>query len=76
MPHRLHLVRAVSNTDTVDTLQSLLKQAQAGELTGLAFVSLHPAGGFTGDVVGAAKDHPFETIGLLRALEIKITPSL
>jgi hypothetical protein len=76
MPNCLQLVAPRPDPDTVETLQGLLKQAQDGRLTGLAFVALGDAGVFTGDVLGSAKGSPYQTIGLLRALEIKITLDL
>lgn len=72
----LELVGAAPDADTVETLQGLLQAAQEGRVTGFAYVALHVGRDFTGDAVGTAKDAPYETIGLLRALESKITPQL
>lgn len=71
----LQLVSPQPDADIVETLQTLLKAAQDGHITGLAYVAVY-LNGFTGDAVGLAKDSPYQTIGLLRALEIKITPNL
>lgn len=76
MPHRLELVRPHPDPDTVDTLRTLLEKAEAGQVSGIAYVVLEAGDQFTGDVVGRAKRKPHLTAWLLRALEGKITPSL
>lgn len=76
MKPRLEIVSPSPDVDTVETLQGLLQAAQEGRVTGFAYVALHAGRNFTGDAVGTAKDSPYETIGLLRALESKITPQL
>lgn len=76
MSASLQLVKQQPDKDTVETLQGLLRAAQDGRVSGFAYVALHDGQEFTGDAVGRAKESPFQTIGLLRALEAKITPSL
>lgn len=67
----LSVVR-VPDAETVRAAEKLLSDALAGEIVGLAYVVLKPGGAFSGDVVGSARSHPIYTLGLARALEIKL----
>lgn len=53
--------------DTVETLRDLLRQAQRGELTGLAFVAVGQET-YTLDYVGSAKADPTYMLGMLSRL--------
>lgn len=58
--------------ELINTLQGLLKLAQCGAITGLAYVTLEPGCAFSGDVVGSARQIPLLTMGIVKALENKV----
>ena len=67
MPHRK--CRAVPNCisqDTVETLETLLEQAKAGELVGLAYVAVYRGAEYECDTTGYAAEHTTLTIGMMR----------
>lgn len=61
------------NQETIETCRSLLREAEAGNVVGLAYMALHRGSDYSGHVVGRAKHTPVFALGLLRALEIKLS---
>lgn len=55
-------------SDTVEMLRDLLRQAQRGKLTGLAFVAVGQET-FTLDYVGIARTDPTYMLGMLSRLQ-------
>jgi hypothetical protein len=65
----LTLVPNPVSLETVQILTKLLREAQAGELVGLAYVAIHPAYEFEADATGSARQLPEMAVGMLKALE-------
>lgn len=57
----------------IETLRQLLVRAEAGELNGFAYITLEPYGKYSGDVLGAARHLPILALGVVKALENKIS---
>ena len=55
--------------DTVEALEDLLRRAQAGELTGIAFAAILKRKRYIVNTAGAAHRFPTFTRGMLRALD-------
>lgn len=69
METNLRLVTAPADRGTVDALTTLLEDAKAGRITGLAWIALHPGDGYSADMVGAVTEHRLLARGICRALE-------
>jgi hypothetical protein len=69
----LVLIKPCVDAETVETLQGLLKEAQAGRIVGMAYVALLRQNQYQGDLVGTAKTTPLLARGLCRALEDAIS---
>lgn len=65
----LKLIKPRVDAETVETLQGLLREAEAGRIVGLAYVALCRQNQYQGDLVGTAKTSPLLARGLCRALE-------
>lgn len=68
----LSLVHPVISLETVEALSLLLSQAQAGQITGLAYVALHKGHEYSADSVGRCQDLPALTRGMLCDLSEEI----
>jgi hypothetical protein len=68
MERHLAAVNAVASTEVVEALEGLLASARRGEVTGIAFVVLHPGLEYSGDVVGSAIQSPVIARGLVGCL--------
>ncbi|MCW1959817.1 MAG: hypothetical protein KIH64_014985 [Mycobacterium sp.] len=66
------LVRRDISTDTVECLQSLLQQAQAGDVIGIAYVAMLKERDYIADSTGEAHRSPTFTRGMLRALDDRL----
>jgi len=60
---KLRLVTDGLSHDTVDAAKSLLEDAQAGKLIGLAVVGLYRRGEYIVNAAGACRSEPSLTIG-------------
>jgi hypothetical protein len=56
----------------VEALRYLLREAEAGRVTGLAFVALHAGPEFSTGVIGRARHSPTLTRGMVHVLEDEI----
>ncbi len=59
--------------DTVEALGELHRQAQAGEVTGLAYVAMRKRKGYLADTAGAAHRNPTYALGALMVLASELT---
>jgi hypothetical protein len=57
---------------TVEALKYLLREAEAGRVTGLAFVVLHAGPDFSTGVIGRARHSPTLTRGMIQVLDDEI----
>lgn len=73
MATRLSLVQDLADPETIEALSKLLAEARAGQVTGLAFVTIRRGGAYSGDVAGRLRAMPIYTLGLLHALEKTIS---
>lgn len=64
----LRLVQPVDR-NTVECLELLLGEAQAGRVIGLAYIALHARRDYTVDTAGECTRSPTFTRGCLRALD-------
>lgn len=55
--------------EIVALLKSLLKQAEAGEIKGLAVITIEPEDGIGQSIVGNIKDEKFKALGALEVLK-------
>jgi hypothetical protein len=69
----ISIVKPCIDSETVEILSRLLRDAKEGRVLGLAYVALHPANQYSGDLVGIATDSPLLARGLCRALEDTVT---
>lgn len=69
MDRCLILVRPDKDSETVETLTLLLKEARAGRVIGLAYVALHRHHEYSANLVGSALESPLLARGICRALE-------
>lgn len=69
MAIHLSLVRKQADRATVEAISRLLADAEAGNITGIAYVVVKPGGDYSGDVAGRLSTLPIYTLGLLKALE-------
>jgi hypothetical protein len=60
-----------ASLDTVELLQELLRDAQTGQVTGLAVVALHANGSYGLRLCGAATEEPNQMgiVGMVAALQ-------
>lgn len=63
------LVRAGTSNDTVSCLRSLLSQAEAGEIVGLAYCAMLRSREYTVNVCGEAFRSPTFTRGMVATLD-------
>lgn len=56
----------------LEALSYLLQEAQAGRITGLAYVALKPGLDFTANVVGDARKSPVLALGLASSLALEV----
>lgn len=56
----------------MEALSRLLAEAEAGEITGIAFVVIKIGGSYSGDVAGRLRTIPVYTLGLLKTLETMV----
>lgn len=68
----LELVAAEPSRDTVEALEHLLRQAQKGQLTGLAFVALYRGRHVEASATGEVIRNPIFARGMLRVLDDKL----
>lgn len=73
---KLFLVKPQADNDTVEVLTELRDAATRGEIVGLIYVALHRGSGYSGDVVGVAKDNPILCRGLVGTLWDKLATTL
>ena len=62
----------VLSTDTVDALRYLLREAEAGRITGLAFVAIQIGHDYSTGVIGRARYTPTLTRGMIHVLEDEV----
>lgn len=65
----LTMAPSAVSAETVLTLETLLHEARSGRLVGIAYVAMHPGGGFEVDAVGEAKRQPIVARGELQSLD-------
>lgn len=63
---------AVSN-DTVECLRTLLREAERGELIGIAFAAMLKKRGYIVNTAGEAHKSPTYSRGMIRALDDKLS---
>ena len=56
----------------IDTLRDLLRQAEAGQITGIAYVACKPVG-YTYRVVGLARENPTFALGMIEVLKTQVS---
>jgi hypothetical protein len=66
------LVTQTISHDSIEALQTLLKQAETGNLIGVAFVAMYNQGGYLVDAAGEAYRSPTFTRGMVKALDDKM----
>lgn len=69
MGTRLSIVQDRADQETIEAISRLLDEAKAGNVTGLAFVTIRKGGDYSGEVAGRLRDMPVYTLGLLHVLE-------
>lgn len=72
MAAELKLAPPLRSKDTIDVLEQLLADAQAGRLIGLAYIATYCAREYTADVTGEARRNPVTTRGMLQELDDKL----
>lgn len=72
MSNVYHLVRRGPPASLVKCLERLTAQAQAGKLTGIAFIALLEDRAFIADACGECRDRPEETRALVPSLDSKL----
>jgi hypothetical protein len=60
------------SSDTVEVLKYLLREAEAGKITGLAFVAIQHGPDYSTGVIGRARQTPTLTRGMLQVLEDEV----
>jgi hypothetical protein len=65
----LAIAPASASREAVQVLESLLEEARAGRVVGLAWVVIRPGLGFEVDVAGEARRQPVFARGLCRVLD-------
>lgn len=60
------------SSDTVDVLRYLLRLAEDGKLTGLAFVAIQHGPDYSTGVIGRARQSPTLTRGMIQVLEDEV----
>jgi hypothetical protein len=58
--------------DCIDTLRDLLRQAESGQITGIAYVACKPVG-YTYRVVGLARENPTFALGMIEVLKTQVS---
>jgi hypothetical protein len=71
----LKLVEAAPDSQVIAALRLLLAEAEAGRITGLAYVTLESGSGFSADVVGACRRSRLLSLGIAKALEEAVAES-
>ena len=66
------LIRKKLPSDTVSCIEKLLQHAQAGALTGLAFVAYMDGSGYIADTCGEATEKPHHTLDMIDKLRSKL----
>lgn len=69
MKRPFHLVQDGLSSDTIKALQSLLAEAESGQLIGLAYVAMYKRREYTASATGEARRNPTFTRGMLAALD-------
>lgn len=69
---QLAVIKPTADRDLLEAIKLLVADIEAGRVIGVAFVAISPGFDYSGDVVGAALQHPFMALGLAKALEIQI----
>lgn len=69
MGNRLRVVTPLPDRQIIDSLLYLLAKAEAGDLTGFAYVALYKQDKYSADLVGTVASHPLLSRGVCRALE-------
>lgn len=62
--------------ETIRGLESLLQQAKAGELVGIAFAAMYKRRGYVVSTTGEAHRNPTFALGMLQILSQKIASSI
>lgn len=68
----LRVVGGTTDADVISALVSLLRDAEAGRINGLAYVALAPGRDLIADIAGQARRDPVRTLGAMRVLELKV----
>jgi len=63
------LVPDTISDDTIEALRQLLKDAESGQIIGIAFVAMHRKRIYIANSAGEAKRNPTFTRGMLAALD-------
>lgn len=66
------LVAVSTDKGTIDALTTLLEDAKAGRIVGLAYIALRPGDGYISDMVGSVTEHRLLARGICRELEDSI----
>jgi hypothetical protein len=78
MACKLILLKAASkpSPETVKVLRYLLGEAEAGRVTGLAFVALHQGNDYSTGVIGHSREIPTITRGMVKMLDDEVAELL
>ncbi|SOD42407.1 hypothetical protein [Nitrosovibrio sp. Nv4] len=66
------LVTKTISHDTVGALQTLLDEAEKGDLIGIAFAVMYSKGGYITDAAGEAYESPTFARGMVKALDDRL----
>ena len=69
----IYLVSAKISHDTISTLVSLLQEARAGQIIGLAFVALHQGSEYSVDIAGEVRQAPTHARGMVAVLDDQLS---
>lgn len=76
VPFKLHsIVRLNTNGPdkaTIQGLTELLREAQSGDVVGIAYVALHKSKRYSMGVIGVAKTTPTFTRGMIKCLDDQV----
>lgn len=72
MECKVYAIHSGISNETVDVLRYLLKQAEAGQLVGLAFVAIQHGSDYSTGVIGRARETPTLTRGMIDVLEDEV----
>jgi hypothetical protein len=75
-PFKLVQSNQVSSYETVECLRELLKEAESGELIGIAWVSMYRRRVWDRRSCGEAHRNPAWTLGMIQAYSVKLADEI